>query len=231
MFSSNWRTSKYDQKGDLGEIVGVQASFGFEGTNIPRINLLEQGGGATLDIGIYPLALCSLILGPQKPKKIQAVGKLHPEHKTDQQVSISLEYDNGKLGSIFLSTLAQSPNRAFIIGTKGSVEIPSPFWCPSSLIVTHGKDAKPETQKFKLPTINKKKYSLNFTNSQGLLYEVQHVEKCLAEKKHVSDLMPLTESLVLAETMDEIRRQIGVVYPSERKRKADEMEEEVKFTV
>jgi len=31
--------------------------------------------------------------------------------------------------------------------------------------------------------------------------------------------------------MDEIRRQIGVVYPSERKRKADEMEEEVKFTV
>jgi len=43
--------------------------------------------------------------------------------------------------------------------------------------------------------------------------------------------MPLHESLVLAETMDEIRKQIGVVYPSERKRKADEMDEEIKYTV
>ena len=49
----------------------------------------------------------------------------------------------------------------------------------------------------------------------GYRYEAIEVMNCLREGKKESDLWPLSASLLLMETMDEIRAQIGVRYPGE----------------
>jgi hypothetical protein len=51
----------------------------------------------------------------------------------------------------------------------------------------------------------------------GLRFEIEEVQRCLAEGKTESDTMSLDETLALAGTLDAIRAQIGLVYPGEER--------------
>ncbi|XP_014882817.1 trans-1,2-dihydrobenzene-1,2-diol dehydrogenase-like [Poecilia latipinna] len=97
----------------------------------------------------------------------------------------------------------QLHSEAFIAGTKGIIEVPSPMWCPTSLVVN-----KKETQ-YPVPEPS---LPLNFTNSTGKRFEAGEVRQCLLKGLKESPVMPHADSLLLAEMEDEIRRQVGVVY-------------------
>ncbi len=51
-----------------------------------------------------------------------------------------------------------------------------------------------------------------FPNSNNLAHEAQHVRECILAGKLESPLLPLDETLTIAQIMEEIRKQAGVVY-------------------
>jgi hypothetical protein len=49
-----------------------------------------------------------------------------------------------------------------------------------------------------------------------LAYEAQEVQRCLSQGKRESQHMTHAETLTIMRTLDEIRKQVGVVYPEEK---------------
>lgn len=56
-------------------------------------------------------------------------------------------------------------------------------------------------------------YNFNFMNSCGLRYEADEVHKCIRDGKSESVFVSHNDSILIAHIEDEIRKQLGVVYP------------------
>ena len=56
----------------------------------------------------------------------------------------------------------------------------------------------------------------NYKNSELLCYEASEVQRCVHMGLTESPLMTWAETLTIMKTLDEIRRQLGVVYPEEK---------------
>merc|ERR1711978_696632 len=98
----------------------------------------------------------------------------------------------------------QLTNEAHIYGTDGSMTLKFPFWCADTLQLRDGSAAS-----FPLPA---GKFEFNFGNSAGLAYEAMHVRQCLIEGLKESPALSHSESLMIAELMEDIRKQLGVTY-------------------
>jgi len=192
--------------GSLGEVLHVNAVFGTLLDVKERTSKKEMGGGTILDIGVYNVQLASLVFGGERPLKVLAGGHLNKDG-VEESSSASLVYGNGRSATLVTHGRARMSNEAYIVGTKGSIKVPMRFWCPTELeTVSKGKLT------FELP---KTERSFNYANSVGLLYEGDEVRKCLKEGLTESPLMPLDETVVIAEIMEDIRKQVGVVYPQD----------------
>ncbi|XP_003437578.3 trans-1,2-dihydrobenzene-1,2-diol dehydrogenase [Oreochromis niloticus] len=190
-------------EGELGEVKMVRSEFGVPLMHVPRAVQKELGGGALLDIGIYCLQFISMVYNGEKPESIQASGVVHVETGVDETVVAILKYSKNRMAVITCSSGVQLPNDAIIMGTKGTVRIPAPMWCPTSLVVNDKETEYPVPEPY-LP--------LNFINSTGMRYEAEEVRQCLLKGLKESTVMSHADSLLLVELEDEIRRQVGVVY-------------------
>ncbi|ODM97442.1 Trans-1,2-dihydrobenzene-1,2-diol dehydrogenase [Orchesella cincta] len=186
-------------KGTIGDIVQLTSNFGTMLTHKERCKLKELGGGSILDIGIYNIQFISLVMGGQKPEKIVAAGVLN-ENGVDDGTSTTLIYPNGVTATVISSGRCKMECEAYAYGTKGYLKLPKTFWCPTSLITPNG------TEDFDLPKLNKPVY---YGNSEGLAYEAEEVRRCITKGLLESPLLPLNESLLIAEIMESIRKQIG----------------------
>lgn len=191
--------------GEIGEVVQVIVSFGRNLLHFNRLLTKETGGGATLDIALYPIQLTSFVMGGERPLKILAGGHLN-EHGVDEIISASLVYSKGRVASISASLKVDLPSEAHIIGTKGTIKIPCPVWCPEHL---EGPSGNFEAL---LPKTGEK---FNYDNSQGLMYEAMEVRRCLKEGLLESPGVSHAESLTIATIMEAVRTQVGVVYPQD----------------
>jgi hypothetical protein len=54
-----------------------------------------------------------------------------------------------------------------------------------------------------------------YPHAVGLAYEIDHINECLAKDKLESDWIGLEQSAILTETMDDVRRQLGVKFPQD----------------
>ena len=185
--------------GVIGEIASVDADFGLRFPFDPAHRLfdLALGGGALLDLGIYPLQLASLLLGP--PGELHAVAHLG-ETGADEHVAAVLGHDNGALATIRAATRVSLACTARISGADGVVDLPAFMHCPGSLTVTTAAGV----ERREAPIVG-----------EGLRYQVVEVHRCLRAGELESPTIPHAETLSLAATMDRIRAQIGVRYPSE----------------
>jgi dihydrodiol dehydrogenase / D-xylose 1-dehydrogenase (NADP) len=98
-------------------------------------------------------------------------------------------------------------NTASVFGTKGSMTMAAPFWCSQKIDTPEGSFDYPYPEA---------KFPFNFTNSAGLQYEAQHVRECLQKGLTESSVISLDETLLLAELMEEVRKQVGVEYPQDQ---------------
>jgi predicted dehydrogenase len=165
-----------------------------------RLHEPELGGGAILDLGIYPLSLANRVFGA--PARITARGTL-TNLGVDELAAIILEYSSGAQSSIHTGFLTPGPNVASIIGDAGRIDIDSVWYTQTSF--THRDQQGAVVERY-TETIE----------GRGMQYQALEVERCIGAGLLESPVMPLSETLSIMETMDEIRRQIGVVYPSER---------------
>jgi predicted dehydrogenase len=186
--------------GRIGTPLQVDADFGFRMPFEPTHRLFDraQGGGALLDLGIYPLQLCTLVLGPIE--HIAAAGVLG-ETQVDEQVAAVLRHRDGGVGVMKAAVRAPLACTARISGTEGWIDIPAFMHRPGAFTV-HTLGGEPAEV-------------LEHPFDDGLQFEIAEVHRCLAEGLTESPTMPLAESVALADAMDEIRRQVGVHYPGE----------------
>lgn len=187
------------EQGALGAIRVVDASFGFAAPMMPGHRLFDRalGGGSLLDVGIYPLQLCSMVLGP--PDRIAAVGTVGVTG-VDEITAVALHHADGGVGTFRSAITANLSNDAWILGELGTIELPAFMHCPDRVILTTGGRSQVIDASF---------------DGDGLRFQIEEVERCLAEGLTESPTMPLSETLSLAATMDEIRRAIGVDYPED----------------
>jgi predicted dehydrogenase len=176
-------------EGALGEIVSVSADHGqwFPEDPSSRLFAPELGGGALLDLGVYPVSFASMVLGP--PNRISAV--IEPAFTgVDGQVSMSFGYESGAQASLSCTLRAKSPTRAAIVGTDARIEIDADFYRPSAfdLITRSGERTRCEPDH----------------EGHGLRHQADEVARCIADGLTESPAMPLTETVSIAATMDEV---------------------------
>ena len=184
--------------GRIGHPLLVEADFGFRMPIDPTHRLFDplQGGGALLDLGIYPIQLCLLVLGPIRSI---AAGGVIGSTDVDETVAAVLGHEAGGTGVVKASIRTNLSCTARIAGTEGSIDIPAFMHCPMSFTVR-----APAAEVVECPF-----------EPDGLQYEIAEVHRCLAEGRTESPTMPLGDTLALATAMDEIRAQIGMAYPGE----------------
>lgn len=185
--------------GLLGEIELLIADHSQALTHVPRLVERELGGGALLDLGIYPISLAHRIFG--EPQSITAKAKLNHE-KVDATTSMIFEYHGGKQATMTTSFLGAGPVTATIVGSLGRIEIDGSFYGQTSFRVfnRNGEVIKRYNEKIK---------------GHGRQYQAMHVEECVAAGLIESPIMSLRESVEIMRVMDTVRAQIGVSYPTE----------------
>ena len=188
-------------QGTIGEPRMLLADFGFRVSSVqPEHRLFnpDLGGGALLDVGIYPISLSSMIFGT--PDRITAMADIGSTG-VDEQAAIILGHPGGQLASLTTAIRTNTPHEATILGTHGQIRIHPSFWKGTQATLSVSGNDPVEID---LPL-----------TGNGYNYEAAEVARCLREGKTESDVMPLDETLSIMETMDTIRAQWGLKYPME----------------
>ncbi|XP_066245018.1 trans-1,2-dihydrobenzene-1,2-diol dehydrogenase-like [Euwallacea similis] len=188
--------------GALGEIRFASTTFGVTVGDVDRVKQKALGGSAVLDIGIYALQFQQFVFRGLKPEKIVTAGHLN-EQEVDNAFSVIFTYPGHKTAVLSCDVTVDFPNEAIIVGTKGTVKISSPFWAPLSYTLNGEVKEKP---------IFKNERKFNFWNSAGLAYQAIEVRKSIFEGKTESSTVPHEETIQLAAWMDQIRKELGVVF-------------------
>jgi predicted dehydrogenase len=181
-------------QGAIGEVTSVQASFGLGMEFEPEHRLRNPalGGGALLDLGVYPVTLAQLLLGD--PHQVRAWASLHPEG-TDAQSGIVLGFPSGAVATLYCGVRGDV-RAATIVGTKGRIEYRDGFHNADSFVLYQG-DKAPVTVT---------------TEAAGLHHQAAEVGRCLRAGLTESPLVPLSATLSVMSTLDAVRAQIGVRY-------------------
>lgn len=197
------RAQELIAEGAIGEVRGVRDEFGL---GIPfdpehRLYDINNGGGALLDIGIYPATFAHVFLG--HPDQVVTVGTL-AETGADDTVAMQWLYDGEPRAQLWASVSTSAPNEAAILGTDGWIRVLAPAWRPGGLVVRSGGN----------------EYTIEDPLAgQGTGYgpEIREVERCLRAGLTESPLVPHADTLAILGILDEARAGLGVTYPSERR--------------
>jgi predicted dehydrogenase len=187
--------------GLLGEVRSVIADHTRDLSDDPqhRLNALELGGGALLDLGIYPISFAWDILG--KPEHISAMARFKSTG-ADAEVATLFRHAGGAI-SVTLST-SDNPGRnvASILGSKGRIEIDTTWYVPTTYRVFDNQDR----------IIEERTYPVE---GRGMQYQAAEVERLIKAGQLAGDILPPSETVEIMATLDAIRQQIGLKYPSE----------------
>jgi len=192
---------KWLNEGLIGDIQLLMADFCFRSSTwdpSDRKFSLELGGGALLDIGIYPVALAYMIFG-EEPIEMKSTATLG-ETGADIQSAYLFRYENGAQAILSSSFLTHAPKEAIINGSKGRIRVPL-FWRGSQAIVEL-EGEEPQLHEFPY-------------EATGLQHQAIYVGKDLRAGRTTNSIMPPEESLRIMRMMDRMRAEWGLVYPGE----------------
>ncbi|CAN5582526.1 Gfo/Idh/MocA family oxidoreductase [soil metagenome] len=187
------------KEGAIGAVRMVTADFGYRAGFRPESRAFDPalGGGALLDVGIYPLSLAAMFLGT--PDRISSLANLG-QTGVDEESAFILGYPTGAMAILYTAVRTNTPQDAVIMGENGMIRIHPPFWIPKKLTLTVAGKA----QEIEMPYV-----------ANGYNYEAAEVANCVRAGKLESAIMPLDESLSIMQTMDAIRAQWNMKYPME----------------
>jgi len=184
-------------RGVIGDVVSVHADFsiGLDFDPTHRLYDLANGGGALLDLGVYPMHFASMFLG--RPDTQQVLGTLSPTG-SDATVALQWGYASGAIAQLRCATTALTPGRATIAGTAGSISVEPWFLNPERLVLTT-RDGESRI------------------DGEGTAYgpQIEEVERCLREGLLESPLAPQADTIAILELIDQARADLGVRYPGE----------------
>lgn len=183
--------------GTIGEVALVRADFGslveFDATS--RMFDPALGGGAMLDLGVYPVSFAASIIGA--PSVVRAVGTLAPTG-VDDSATIALRTDAGAQAALTAGFRAVTPIEASIFGSRGRIDVLSPFFGPSGIRLTLPDGTAEEWRDDALPQIH-----------DGLGYQATAFASYVGAGLVESPLHPHDDVVSVMATIDEVRRQIA----------------------
>ncbi|HEY0118505.1 MAG TPA: Gfo/Idh/MocA family oxidoreductase [Cellulomonas sp.] len=185
--------------GEIGEIVNLRADHGQWFAFDPKHRLFAPAlaGGALLDLGVYPVAWALDFLGT--PERVAAAGTL-TETGVDGQTSMLLSYAGRAQAELSTTLWAKTPTTSSISGTEGFIRVDADFYEPTSFTVRR-RDGR--TWRFEQPI------------ARTFAHEAAEVARRVSEGATQSPLMTWEGTLAVQRVLDEVRRQVGVVYPGE----------------
>lgn len=187
--------------GAIGTLQMVQADFGYRARFDPKGRAFdpELGGGALLDVGVYPISLASMLLGA--PSRVAGMAQMGSTG-VDELSAVLLGYPKGQLALLASAVSAATAQETFLIGTGGHIWIHAPWYKSERLTVSRPEK---KDEEFYLPL-----------EGNGYNYEAIEVGRCLRAGRIESEIMPLDETLSIMKTMDQVREQWGLRYPDEK---------------
>ncbi|MDR6904748.1 putative dehydrogenase [Agromyces sp. 3263] len=187
--------------GTLGEVRTLIADHTQKLSDDPthRINALELGGGALLDLGIYPVSFSWDLFGA--PRTIQSTATFK-QTGADAQIANLLGYDGGRVASILSASDTLGPNTAAVLGTLARIEIDRVWYTPTSFRVVAADGTVIEEFRSEV-------------TGRGMHFQAEAVERLVAEGNLRGDLLTIDETVAIMGTLDAIREQIGLRYPGE----------------
>ncbi|ARQ71687.1 Gfo/Idh/MocA family protein [Streptomyces marincola] len=185
--------------GAIGEIRTVHADFGIGGPLDPGHRLLDPalGGGALLDLGVYPVSFAHLLLG--EPSEVAAWARLRDG--VDENTGMLLGHASGAVAALTCSLVADTARTASVTGTGGRIEFPRGFFHPERFVL-HRDGREPEEFSGPGP-------------AGSFAHQAAEVMRCLRAGETESPLVPLDDSLAVMRTLDAVRDRIGLRYPGE----------------
>lgn len=188
------------EDGAIGEIQVIQADFCYRSRVNPASRLYrpDLGGGALLDVGVYPIALAYRFLG--QPDEVRSWAHLG-ETGVDENAGMLFGYSSGALAIMTTSIRANTHHTARISGSAGEIVIHERWWGPSGFTLRRdGEDPveiRPETV------------------GNGWNYEAVEAGRCLRAGLRESAIVPHADTLAVMRLMDGLRAEWGLRYPME----------------
>lgn len=187
--------------GILGDIWAVEADHGQRLSDYanPRHWEPSLGGGALLDLGIYPISFAHMVLGV--PDKITSSATF-TDKGVDASSTVIFDYKSGAQAILTSNMMVSTPCRATICGTLGKIEIDRTFYNPTSMrVIMHDGTTTEYPKEYK---------------GHGLRDQALEFERVVRSGAKSSAILTPDESILIMESLDEVRKQIGLIYPSER---------------
>ncbi|MDB6122904.1 MAG: oxidoreductase domain protein [Pedosphaera sp.] len=186
-------------EGTIGEVRTLTADFGFKAKSEEgRLFDPAFGGGALLDVGVYPISLASMLFGT--PATVTGSAELGSTG-VDEQAAMVLTHPGGELALLHTSIRTNTFHEATIVGTEGKIKL-QPSWWQGTDMTLFLDDGGEELLEFP--------YTGN-----GYQFEAAAFMECLLGGKTECAIMPLDETLSIMKTMDGLRAQWGLKYPME----------------
>lgn len=160
-----------------------------------RLWKLEHGGGALLDLGIYPISFAARVLGI--PDEVVATGRIAFEG-VDEAVSIILNYDNGAQAALTTSMTVAGPVTAVVMGDKGTIEIDRTFYAQTTFTVY-------DNQRNVVL-----RYDKDPAEGTGRQFQAIEAERSVKAGLIESPIMSVGESVEIMQILDDVRDEIGV---------------------
>ncbi len=187
--------------GVIGEVRFIEGHYGFPAQGFPDTRWFNKalGGGALLDVGIYPLSFATMILGFDI-EDIQTTAYIG-EAQTDEHHVITLVYRGGRrLASLSASVVSDTGNGAIISGEYGKIMIDH-FTGGEKVVLVKNFE---EPQTVYLP------HEVN-----GFEYSIREAMQCIRDGELESARLPWVITLENMRIMDRIRGMWGLKYPCE----------------
>lgn len=194
----------------------------------------DLAGGALLDLGIYSLTWVFQILyhcqpEPREAPKVLAAIQKYEKTGADENTTILLNWGKNQSMGIATTSLrvATQPDgegspaagpAVRIQGTRGEIQVFGPIYRPEQyrVIKVGGERGQVEEVKCPIPK-DKERPGRKGQESEGwghgMFWEADEVARCLRDNKFQSETLTWDESILIMDTMDEVRRQGGLTYP------------------
>ncbi|WP_010147708.1 Gfo/Idh/MocA family protein [Serinicoccus profundi] len=185
------------REGEIGTVRSFHAAFPmpFEYDESHRLFDLANGGGALLDLGIYPVTLAHLLVG--HPTHLHVLGA-RVETGADALVALQWMTEQGAVVQVLTDSRSQGSTETIVRGTEGSIVLHGQVNNPTSYTVRRGEEQE---------TVE--------GDRRGYEHEVEEMHRCLREGLTESPLAPHADTVAIMTILESARRELGVRYPQE----------------
>ncbi|MES2901712.1 MAG: Gfo/Idh/MocA family oxidoreductase [Pseudomonadota bacterium] len=185
--------------GEIGTPNHISADFGFAADQDPahRLNNPALGGGALLDLGIYPLSIAAALLGPVQ--SVQAQAELGPTG-VDVHTGFMLRHEGGGMSVCSCSLRARTPCELTISGELGHIRMHTRFHRATTISVV----TEAGSRTIATPYLG-----------NGYVHEAIEAGSCWQQGLLESSTITHAETLALMSVLDDIRLQIGLRYEAD----------------